>query len=354
MRILSVVAILLTCAVARADVTQARRAALMHLPQTTELILSVDVASFRAGGALQSMVDALAAVVPAPVVQTAVKGACGFDPLTVIEGIVIATDDRNAIAFVQLAIDRPRVTTCLQEITKVPVSEKVRNTVLDPLRMFWVEPRVVAIALDSSAALGALLGKKGFAATQLARTFGAEDPTAQVAIGWRPGEYGALRATAKLTGDAITAEGRITLAKGKSAAALVAAVREEVARTHKPGVKKLFDALSINTRREVITITGRRTLRQIVEALTLEEPATRVDSAAKGLGEDVVAYERFANDMCACTTKACVDKVNEEMSRWGQRMKRSEPRPVDAEATRQLTESTNRLINCSARALGTP
>src|SRR5688572_18597649 len=37
-------------------------------------------------------------------------------------------------------------------------------------------------------------------------------------------------------------------------------------------------------------------------------------------GEAVAKMEGFSKDMCACKDKACVDKVNEDMTKWGTEM----------------------------------
>jgi len=39
-----------------------------------------------------------------------------------------------------------------------------------------------------------------------------------------------------------------------------------------------------------------------------------------GASDSIAKMEGFSKDMCACKDKACADKVNEEMTKWGTEM----------------------------------
>jgi hypothetical protein len=73
--------------------------------------------------------------------------------------------------------------------------------------------------------------------------------------------------------------------------------------------------------------------------------ASRLDVAAA-----LARTSRFADDMCKCADRACVERVTEAMTRWAQDMVNTggqEPTATMSEAdTRRMAQITERLTTC--------
>src|SRR5215216_1504629 len=69
-------------------------------------------------------------------------------------------------------------------------------------------------------------------------------------------------------------------------------------------------------------------------------------------GEAAAKMDGFAKDMCACKDKACGDKVNADMAKWGEENAKAagkESAKPDPELTRKMTEASTRLGECYAK-----
>ncbi|HWO22162.1 MAG TPA: hypothetical protein VNO30_25540 [Kofleriaceae bacterium] len=73
----------------------------------------------------------------------------------------------------------------------------------------------------------------------------------------------------------------------------------------------------------------------------------------RGSSADALAkLDEFADDMCACADRTCVDAVTQEMTRWSQEMRDEfkDLKPTDEE-TAQATRSMERLSKCMTAAM---
>ncbi|MEO8553021.1 MAG: hypothetical protein ABI678_23775 [Kofleriaceae bacterium] len=74
-------------------------------------------------------------------------------------------------------------------------------------------------------------------------------------------------------------------------------------------------------------------------------------------GEAAVAkLNEFADTMCKCTTKACAQKVSDDMAKWGQELTQTtspDEQMTDAQ-TQQATAIGQRLGECVQKAMTGP
>ena len=76
----------------------------------------------------------------------------------------------------------------------------------------------------------------------------------------------------------------------------------------------------------------------------------------KGGGGDAVAkLEGFQKDMCECKDKACADKVNDNMTKWGTEMANTVTADKDAkpdvELAKKETEIMTKYTECMTKAM---
>jgi hypothetical protein len=78
-------------------------------------------------------------------------------------------------------------------------------------------------------------------------------------------------------------------------------------------------------------------------------PPPTVDAAppASAAADAILAkFNEFADAMCKCTNKDCVQGVSDQMAKWGAEMeKQPDPKPTDAQA-KQLETIGQRLGEC--------
>jgi hypothetical protein len=61
---------------------------------------------------------------------------------------------------------------------------------------------------------------------------------------------------------------------------------------------------------------------------------------------------QFADDMCACTDKTCVDTVTQELTRWSAEMSKTAPNPNPSPEEMELaTRAAERLGKCMTTAM---
>jgi hypothetical protein len=87
-------------------------------------------------------------------------------------------------------------------------------------------------------------------------------------------------------------------------------------------------------------------------------PITPVDAAVdaepKGMAGVLAKMTRFSDDICTCSDRPCVNRVTDEMTRWGQEMAKSMDRNADkpSEADmKQMTVITERMAKCMTATL---
>lgn len=78
-------------------------------------------------------------------------------------------------------------------------------------------------------------------------------------------------------------------------------------------------------------------------------PPPPVDAAPPGSAAAdaiLVKFNEFADAMCKCTTKECVQGISDQMTAWGTEMaKQPDPKPTDEQA-KQLEAIGQRLGSC--------
>src|SRR5438128_3791857 len=112
---------------ANADASKAWAAAKDNLPSTTQFVAVIDIASIYKSPLYAKAVDALKASDGnlkrgLSMVQT----ACGADPFSMVDGIVIAGNQDNKVvaAYIQLTVDRAKVSACLETMLKTEAKGK--------------------------------------------------------------------------------------------------------------------------------------------------------------------------------------------------------------------------------------
>jgi hypothetical protein len=80
--------------------------------------------------------------------------------------------------------------------------------------------------------------------------------------------------------------------------------------------------------------------------------ARPVPQQPRGSDAALAKLDEFADDMCACVDRTCVDGVTQEITRWSQEMKDEykDLKPTDEE-TAQATRSMERLSKCMTAAM---
>jgi hypothetical protein len=78
-------------------------------------------------------------------------------------------------------------------------------------------------------------------------------------------------------------------------------------------------------------------------------------SSESGASGAVAMMEKFSNSMCACKDKACADKVNEDMTKWGTEMAKNaganyDERP-DPELARRSADIMTRYTECMTKLM---
>ena len=241
---------------AEADTTKAWAAAKDNLPTNTRVIGGLDVAAAVKTPSYAKLFSTLVkSERDFEKGYEMIKKGCGFDPATVVDGVVLAgtLDHGPGVAFVQLTIDRAKATTCiegaLQMVLRAQGEKPMKIAVKadgiftsfsvghDAIWVAWVASDVVAIAFkpENKPKLEAWIGQKGFAKSELAAQVAKADTKA---LAW-----GAFTFDKPIDKDmtALAGYGALTLAKGtvtgaihatfpdaKAASATVAKAQKEI------------------------------------------------------------------------------------------------------------------------------
>jgi hypothetical protein len=282
---------------AEADVSKAWAAAKDNLPANTQFILAVDVAAIYKTALFPKAFEAFkGADRDIGELHGLLKTACGWDPISVIDGIVIAgdPDQKAGVAYVQLTIDRTKASACFESALKamkkgksVTVKQDGNYTVAskgngsnDTAYFPWVGTNVVVVSLrpDKKSVVDAWFNQKTFGKSLLASVVGKLDPKAAVAGAFASGK--ALDAWVPVN----KAYGNWTIGGGKLTGALVATAvdvasakkladefNKEVAKDMSrdktpPSVKKIMGSVSITAAGAEITIKGTATEKDLGDA----------------------------------------------------------------------------------------
>jgi hypothetical protein len=338
---------------ASADYSKAWAAAKDNLPANTQFVLAVDVAAVfkqplfpKALEAFKDLDKDLAEG------HTKFKQACGFDPLSVVDGIVVAGDttQRHAVVvYVQLTIDRTKASACLSAAAKAIAKELVTvkqdgvytvataKTNGDNAYFPWVAPNVVMIAArpEKKDVVDQWFNQKGFAKSLVSGQLGNLDMKA-VATGafasdkpidsWVPvtKAYGNLTigSAGKIAGTAVVTATDAATAKNLADEFTKELDREKSRDKTTPTMKKILAAMSATSAGNQITFAGSVTGQQVLDAYNEE---TQGKKKARELdekeGKEAIAkMEGFQKRMCACKDKKCADKVQDDMTKWGTEM----------------------------------
>lgn len=245
---------------AAADTSKAWAAARDNLPAQTRAIGAIDVAAIVKSAAYARLFElVMKEERDVREAYTLIKKACQVDPAAVIEGVVVAGDpaqDRGVV-FLQLALDRAKVTACLEAALKAIGEARPQikfdgniaaiSVGRDTAYVAWVTPDVVAISLEPEKkdALQAWIGQKG--------AFARSTVPAQLSkVDTKAAAWGALALDRPLVDDylqIVSAHGAVTLSKGTIAGSLRGTfVNAKVARDTHAEIQKDF-AKELNRKR---------------------------------------------------------------------------------------------------------
>lgn len=395
MRTVSWVLVLTACLIGRADadVGKAWSAAKDSLPANAEFIAGVDVAAAVKTAWFPSVLDFVRAEErDFDRGHMMIKGACGFDPLTVVDGFVVAGSPKGeqAVFFVQLSIDRQKASACLESTLKLVFGRKggkqiavkqdgIYSVASDggnkALYFAWVAPNVVAFTVnpESKAELaGWVGGKKAFARSAVAAAADKLD-TRLAGFGAFSSASGKVFnlpvtkavATANLANGKFAGSFTMTTTDAGTARGLAADMKKEIDRDLKKdrtpaAVKKVLRAISIQARNDTITVAGTIADRDLAMAIT-ESLAKKEKKSGGSAGSDaaqaVAKMDEFSKMMCGCKDKACADKVNEELTKWGTEMAKKASSNDDApspELARKAADIMTRYTECMTKLMMGP
>lgn len=295
---------------AGADVSKAWQAAKDNLPDTIPAIGAVDVAAVvkqPAFGKLLALVKKEDRGVREGI--ELVKSACNLDLTQVVDGVVVAGDpdgkDDDIMVFLQLKIDRPKASTCLEamlrtvekrkQVTVQQTGKFTEASVGDETAYFaWVDKAVVAFNVEpiKKARLERFVGKQGLAKSPVGSLFGKLDPKAAA--------FGAIKLAKPLDRDLPFTQvyGNATLTNTTLAGAIVGTATDTAAagkfvteakreliklalRDKLPAIaKKLVTAVTLNAVGAEVTLKGSAATGDLVEAITelaVRKPAMPAD-----------------------------------------------------------------------------
>jgi hypothetical protein len=309
----SICALVMVAAVsssAGADVSKAWQAAKDNLPDTIPAIGAVDVAAVvkqPAFGKLLALVKKEDRGVREGI--ELVKSACNLDLTQVVDGVVVAGDpdgkDDDIMVFLQLKIDRPKASTCLEamlrtvekrkQVTVQQTGKFTEASVGDETAYFaWVDKAVVAFNVEpiKKARLERFVGKQGLAKSPVGSLFGKLDPKAAA--------FGAIKLAKPLDRDLPFTQvyGNATLTGTTLAGAIVGTATDAAAagkfvteakreliklalRDKLPAIaKKLVTAVTLNAVGAEVTLKGSAATGDLVEAImemAVRKPAMPAD-----------------------------------------------------------------------------
>lgn len=231
--ICAVVAVAALSSSAVADVSKAWQAAKDNLPDTIPAIGAVDVATAVKQPAFTKLLE-LVKKEERDVREglDLFKSTCNLDLTQIVDGFVVAGDpngrDDDVMVFIQLKIDRPAASTCVEKLLRAV--EKRKQVTVQQTGIFteasvgketayfaWVDKNVVAFNLEPNKKprLEGFLNKKGLAKSPAGSLFGKLDTKAAA--------FGAIKLPKPLDSDIpfTSAYGNLTLAGTTLSALLV-------------------------------------------------------------------------------------------------------------------------------------
>jgi hypothetical protein len=369
---------------ADADVSKAWQAAKDNLPASTPIVLAVDVAALQKSPALPHLIETLKAEERGfREAYNAFRAGCNLDPLSMVDGFVIAADPKadEVVIYMQLTIDRAKATTCLSSAMvsldkdrgkQVTMKQDGIYTVAskgtgkhDTAYFPWLGPNVVMVSLrpDRKDKVDGWFNQKGFWQSKLSAKV---DPRVAVSGGLATDKpfdsmlpLLAAHGTLTIAGGKITASISGTATDAGAAAMLVAGMKKEIERDLKrektpPSIKKVFGALAITNAGTDVTLKASVTEKELGAAFA--EVRSKKEKEAVGSSDARAAVEKmddFSKKMCSCKDKACADKVNEEMTKWGTEMAKS-PRKDEkpsVELAKRAAEIMTRYTECMTKLM---
>jgi hypothetical protein len=370
---------------ARADVSKAWAAAKDNLPGNTQIFVAVDVAALAK---LPMFGKVLAAVEKEErdldKAHKLITKACGWDPITVIEGVVIAGDPttkKGLAVYVQLSIDRAKASTCLEAMLrdvagtkeKITIKQDGKYTVAsagtrkdDTAYFPWVAPNVVMIVPkpDDKSVVDAWHGQKTFSTSPVAALLGKVDQKALVGGAFATDKPDAWVPVTKAYGTWTNTAGKLTwnvlatFPDAKTATSMVDDLTKEVKRTatsDKPAsYKKLWSSLSLKAAGAEVTMSSTATDKDLADALDDLVQKKKDDGAMsdREAAEAVAKMDQFAGKMCACKDKACADKVQDDLTKWASEMaKKGTGNKPSEDLVKKSSDIMKRYADCMTKLL---
>jgi len=372
---------------ASADVSKAWAAAKNNLPSNTQFFVAIDVAALYKQPLFPKVFEAIKSVDKSiGEVHGAFKQACGWDPLSVIDGVVIAGDpnQRHGVAvYVQLTIDRTKASACLASALKalakgeqVSIEQDGVYTVAtagtgknDTAYFPWVAPNIVMISdrPEKKDLVDQWFNQKTFAKSLVAGQLGNLD-TKAVATGAFASDkplddempvtkaYGniTISSAGKIVGNLVATASDAAAAKSLADGMTKDMQREMQRDKMQPTAKKIFAAISVTAAGNDLTVRGSTTAQDVLTAFneTVQNKKDRNTMDEKAAKEALDKMEAFSKRMCGCKTKACADKVQDDLIKWSTEMAKqaSSSRPT-ADLAKRTADITARYAECMAKIM---
>jgi hypothetical protein len=189
---------------ARADTAKAWSAAKAGLPGDAKVVFAIDFAALQKTQVFAALWPKMLEKLDATKVMDALKADCKIDPLSSVQGAVIAMSDgqREGAAYVALApgLDRARLSSCLQremekngdKDARVVIKQDGNITQVtdgkDSMFLGWVSKEVVVVPLntrDRATMVKWMTGKGAFGKTSVGKTLARVNTSAAL---WGAGE----------------------------------------------------------------------------------------------------------------------------------------------------------------------
>jgi hypothetical protein len=364
---------------AEADVSKAWAAAKDHLPASTQFVFTFDVAAISRSPLFSKAFDLLATVErQIGVFRGLGRTACDWDPISVIEGVVIAGNfsTKEGVAFVQLNVDRAKASACLESaLVGLGTGKKVRQegaytvatkgTGRSEAYFPWIGSNVVVISFDPDrkAKVDAWWNQKGFASSKAGIASIKRDPKAVVTVA--SGNEAPFDPNVPVS----SAFGNWTLAGGKLSGVLVGTTTDagaatklataftdglrELTRNAPPTSKRIVSSIAITAADREVTL--KVTVSETDLGLALVEVLNKQRQDEAEERKPIAKLEEFQQKMCSCKDKPCAERVNDEMTKWGTAMvkevRSKPPKKPNPELARISSEMMTRYVDCMTKLL---
>jgi hypothetical protein len=187
---------------ARADASRAWAAAKAGLPADAKVVIGVDFGAIQKSQLFATYYPKLRDKPEVSKILESMKTTCKLDPLTTVQGIVVATsgDQNEGAVYLSIAgVDRARLSSCLQtagqavdKTAKVSIVQDGNITALtentDTSFFGWVGKDVIVVSTrgkDKASLLKWMNGKGGLARSELGKSLAKVNTSAAV---WGAGE----------------------------------------------------------------------------------------------------------------------------------------------------------------------